>query len=93
MRSPWQNVDHSKLLPVLVTKMDHELGLINGHVRTHAAFERGEKQIEADLLDLEFIEGSKTLYAHIHHKGSKLGIQTNAYLRDRIVEPEEHKKI
>lgn len=57
------------------------------------AFERGEKQIEAHLIDLEYIEGSKALYNHIHRKGPKLGLKAIADLKDRIVEPEEHKKL
>ena len=93
VRSAWQSGNHSKLPPVLVTKIDNELIQIDGHARTYAAFERGEKQIEAYLIDLEFIEGSKALYKHIHRKGPKLGIKTISDLKDRIVEPEEHKKL
>lgn len=43
--------------------------------------------------ELDEIEGSSALYRHIHREGPKLGINTIADLRDRILPPEEHRRL
>lgn len=93
VRGAWQNGNQTELPPVLVTRIDQEFSLIDGHARTYAAFERGEKKIKARIIDLDFIEGSTALYKHIHRTGPALGIHTIADLEDRIIEPEEHRRL
>ncbi len=93
VRVAWQRGEQNTLLPVEVASIDGDLSLIDGHSRALAAFERGETHIEAMVRDVEDIEGSTALYRHIHESGPGLGIETVADLRDRIVEPEEHKRL
>lgn len=93
VRAAWENGKQDELPPVLVTDIDGELGLIDGHSRAFAAFERGETHINATIQDLENIEGSSELYRHIHREGPKLGINSVADLRDRILPPEEHRRL
>jgi len=89
----WDNGEREKLPPVLVSEIDGELSLIDGHSRAYAAFERGETHINAEVCELEKIEGSSALYKHIHREGPKLGINTIADLKDRILPPEDHRRV
>ena len=89
----WDNGEQEELPPVLVSEIDGELSLIDGHSRAFAAFERGETYINADVCALEKIEGSSALYRHIHCEGPKQGIRTIADLRNRILPPEEHRHL
>ena len=93
VRDAWQRGEQSVLPPVDVANIDGDLSLIDGHSRAFAALERGESHIEAVVSDIEEIEGSTALYRHIHESGPGLGIGTIADLRDRILEPEEHKRL
>ncbi len=90
VREAWHHGEQELLPPVLVTKIDGELSLIDGHARTYAAFENGVSEIKAMVEDLDKIEGSRALYEHIHREGPKIGIHTIGDLGNRIVEPEEH---
>ncbi len=93
VREAWKNGKSEKLPPVLVTEIDDELSLIDGHSRAFAAFENGETHINAEFCKLKMIEGSTALYKHIHREGPKQGIETIADLGNRIVSPEEHNRL
>jgi len=93
VRAAWENGKQNELPPVLVTEIDGELSLIDGHSRAYAAFERGESHIGANICELEAIEGSSALYKHIHREGSKRGIQTIADLQGRILPLEEYRRL
>jgi hypothetical protein len=93
VRSAWRRGEHASLPPVLVTRIDGELSLIDGHARTYAAYESGASHIRAVFEELLQIEGSTALYQHIHRQGPDRGIRTIADLRDRIVDPDEHERL
>jgi hypothetical protein len=93
VREAWRNGRQHALPPVLVSKIDRRLALIDGHSRAYAAYENGREEIEADLVRLEDIEGSSALYRYIHRHGPDLGVLTIADLADRIVSPEEHQAL
>jgi hypothetical protein len=93
VRSAWRDGEQASLPPVLVTRIDGELSLIDGHARACAAHENGASHIRAKFEELPRIEGSTALYEHIHRQGPDHGIQTIADLGDRIVDPEEHEKL
>lgn len=93
VREAWERGEEDHLPPVLVTAIDGELSLIDGHSRAFVAFERGETYIRAVVADLADIDGSTALYRHIHRQGPRLGIKTIADLRGRIVEPDEHARL
>lgn len=93
VRVAWTEGQQSSLPPVLVTKIDGDLSLIDGHARTLAAYEQGATEVPALYDDLERIEGSTALYRHIHRAGPALGIQSIADLVDRVVDPEEHERL
>ena len=92
-RAAWNNGNEENLPSVLVTKIDGELSLIDGHSRAYAAFERGETYIKAEVEELETIEGSTALYEYIHRQGPARGIYSIADLGERIVSAEEHKRL
>jgi hypothetical protein len=93
VRQAWQCGEQDLIPPVLVSEIDGSLSLIDGHARTYAAFEMGETHIKAFFSDLKHIEGSKALYRHIHQEGPKVGIETIADLKNRIVGPKDHKRL
>lgn len=93
VRAAWERGLQDVLPPVLVSKIDGELSLIDGHSRAFAAFEMGETYISATIQELDSIEGSSELYRHIHREGPTLGINTIADLSDRILPPDEHRRL
>jgi hypothetical protein len=93
VREAWDQGEPDRLLPVLVTEIDGELSLIDGHSRAFAAYERGATHIEAIIEKLEEIEGSKALYRHIHRSGPKAGVASIADLAGRIVAPDLHSRL
>lgn len=93
VRRAWSEGSQNGLPPILVTRIDGELSLIDGHSRAYAAYENGKEDIDALVCDLDHIEGSTALYRHIHRTGPLLGIETIADLKDRIVEPDEHERL
>lgn len=93
VRDAWLRGEQDQLPPVLVSTIDGELSLIDGHSRAYAAYENGVAEIDALVCDLGHIEGSTALYQHIHRTGPLLGIATIADLRDRIVDSDEHARL
>ena len=93
IREVWRRKEQTRLPPVLVTRIDAEFSLIDGHSRAYAAYEQSVSKIAATIRDLHKIEGSQALYEHIHREGPGIGIRTIADLKDRIVEAELHKQL
>jgi hypothetical protein len=93
VREAWVRGEQDQLPPVLVTEIDGEPSLIDGHARAYGAYERGMTRIQAIVERLEDIEGSKALYRHIHRQGPGTGVETIADLSDRIVAPDAHERL
>jgi len=93
VRKAWSNGEQDTIPPILVTYIQGQPSLIDGHSRAYAAYENGEKEIYALIEDLDTIEGSNALYVHIHNEGPKQGILSIADLASRIVESEEHQRL
>jgi hypothetical protein len=93
VRSAWRRGEQASLPPVLVTLIDGELSLIDGHARTYAAYENGVSEIPSIFEDLHEIEGSTALYEHIHRAGPGRGVRSIADLKSRIVDPQEHERL
>ena len=93
VRAVWRRGEQGSLPPVLVTRIDGELSLIDGHARTYAAYESGAPEIRAEFEELAQIEGSAALYEHIHQTGPDHGIRSIVDLRNRIVDPDEHERL
>lgn len=91
VREAWLNDQQNILPPVLISRIDGILALIDGHSRAFAAFENGQNEITADIRELDDIEGSRALYEHIHRQGPGQGIRTIANLASRIVSPQKHR--
>lgn len=93
VRSAWRRGEQASLPPVLVTRIDGELSLIDGHARAYAAYENGVPEIRAVFEDLPEIEGSTALYEHIHRTGPERGIRRIADLGSRILDPHEYERL
>ena len=92
VREAWRQGEQDLLPPVLVTRIDGDLSLIDGHSRTLVAYQQGRTQIKAEMRDLDTIEGSKALYVHIHREGPRREIKTIADLEDRVLDPQRHRQ-
>jgi hypothetical protein len=93
VREAWyRGEEHTLPLP-LVSTINGELALIDGHSRVFIAFENGVDAIKVDYAKLEDIEGSSALYQHIHRTGPLRGIQSIVDLHDRIVSAEQHSEL
>jgi len=92
VRQAWRRGKQDRLPPILVTEIDGELSLIDGHSRVLAAYESGATKIGAEIRSLKEIEGSRALYKHIHREGPRRGIETIADLADRVLEADDHRK-
>ena len=92
VREVWERGLQDNLPPVLVSYIDGQASLIDGHSRAYAAYERGVTKILAHIEDLNDIEGSSELYIHIHKEGPRQGISNIADLADRILEPEDYQR-
>lgn len=90
VRDAWSEGDQDRLPPVLISEIDGTLAIIDGHSRAYAAYENGSDRINAELKELDDIEGSSALYRYIHRHGPGEGILTIADLASRIVSPEDH---
>ena len=93
VRSAWHHGKQSLLPPVLVTLIDGELSLIDGHSRTYAAYENGASGITAVFENIHEIPGSTALYEYIHRAGPDHGIMTIADLKNRILDPPEYERL
>ncbi|MCD4848965.1 MAG: hypothetical protein K8R76_12330 [Candidatus Aegiribacteria sp.] len=89
----WVNNEQKNLPPVLITRIDGELSLIDGHARAVAALLNGAIKIAAQFDELPMIEGSTDLYIHIHREGPDRGVERISDLIARVVEPDEHEQL
>jgi len=93
VREAWLNGMQDMLPPILVSEIDGTLALIDGHSRAYASYENGRIRINADLEEIDDIEGSSALYKYIHRHGPSQGIRTIADLANRIVSPQDHQTL
>jgi diadenosine tetraphosphate (Ap4A) HIT family hydrolase len=93
VRQAWERGEGDRLPPVLVSRIDGQLSLIDGHARAYAALERGENRIQARVQALDEIEGSQALYRHIHRRGPAIGVKHITDLGERILPPDEHERL
>lgn len=92
IRNVWLLGKQSELPPVVVTRIDNQLSLIDGNTRAYVALENGSEEIEAELLNLNLIDGPLDLYTYIHRKGPANGVELVSDLQDRILSSDEFKK-
>lgn len=91
MRKIYKKKKNSVLPPILISKIHDEYSIIDGHSRAFVAWENGKQFINAEIQDLESIEGSSMLYKYIHDNSSLMGINKISDLQGKILNEEEHK--
>lgn len=87
-----KNASIDKIPPVLVTTINNELSLIDGHSRVWLAYQNGESFINGIYLPLSQITGSTKLYEKIHSIAKDNGITHISKLSNRILSEEDHLK-
>ena len=89
IRQAWRDGKQNLLPAVLVTTIDDELSLLDGHCRAFAAWENGAQAIWSNVVSLEHISGIHDLYVIFHRQGPTLGVKKISDLGKRIYEMSE----
>ena len=92
IRDIWRSGDQDRLNPILVSKIDGEWALIDGHSRTYVAYQHGQKTIKATIKDLRNIPGENNLYEYLHRRAKEKGLNTIADLSRRILKDPQYTK-
>jgi hypothetical protein len=80
----WRRGEESLLPPILVTTIDNEVTLIDGHCRAYVALINGETYILASWENIEKAETNCHLFKNFHQKCLGQGIMTIKDLEKRI---------
>lgn len=89
IRTCYEKQEETYLPPVLITKLDGEYLLLDGHARAFVAFENGDVQIETIEVELPQPEGFYQQLHMINHADGILHVQD---LAKRILSPSAYKK-
>jgi hypothetical protein len=84
VRQIWRDGTQHLLLAILVTTIDNELSLLDGHCRAYTAWENGALQIQANIVSLDQLSGPQELYIIFHNQAPSVGIQKVSDLGRRI---------
>jgi hypothetical protein len=84
VRQVWREGKQHLLLAVLVTTIDNELSLLDGHCRAFVAWENGILNVLANIESLDRISGPKELYIVFHRQAPSVGIRNVSDLGKRI---------
>jgi hypothetical protein len=84
VRQVWRVGRQHLLLAVLVTTIDNELSLLDGHCRAFTAWENGAINIQANIVSLDQVSGPQELYIIFHQQAPSVGIQNVSDLGKRI---------
>ena len=92
IRKTWDKGQQNHLLPILISEIDNQLVLIDGHTRTFVAWERGQVWLPAIIKELSGIDNNSLLYKKLHRKMLENDITSICDLAERILEPEDYQK-
>ena len=92
IRDIWRSGDQDRLDPILVSMIDREWALIDGHSRAYVAYQHGQKTIKSTIKDLRNIPGENNLYEYLHRRAKEKGLNTIADLSHRILKDPQYKK-
>jgi hypothetical protein len=84
VRHIWRTGRQHLLLAILVTTIDNELSLLDGHCRAFVAWENGALEIQANIVSLDQVSGPQELYIIFHHQAPNVGIRNVPDLGKRI---------
>lgn len=87
VRKAWRDGKQNFLPAVIVTMIDEELSLLDGHCRAFAAWENGAEFIRSDIVSLDqisSINGVREIHVIFHRHGQILGIKNVWDLGKRI---------
>jgi hypothetical protein len=80
----WRRGDESLLPPILVTYIDNELTLIDGHCRAYVALINGATYIQALLMNITETKSDYHLFHDFHKKCVSQGVLAIQDLENRI---------
>jgi hypothetical protein len=84
VRQIWRDGKQHLLQAILVTTIDNELSLLDGHCRAFVAWENGAMDVLANIESLNRISGPRELYIVFHRQAPVVGIRHVADLGKRI---------
>jgi hypothetical protein len=86
IREIWKRGDQNLLPAVMVTIIDDELSLIDGHCRAYVALENGAGGILADVIEPGQLEKNREWLIIFHRQGPYIGIRNIRDLGRRIID-------
>ena len=86
IREIWKRGEQYLLPAVLVTLIDSEYGLIDGHCRAYVALENGIREIAAELVEPSEIEYRLEWLTIFHRQGPFVGVKHVQDLGKRIID-------
>jgi hypothetical protein len=93
IREAWRKGEESSLPPILITNIDNEITLIDGHCRAYTALVNGASSILASLKKTRETNSNCYLFKNFHRKCVEQGIMTIGDLETRIFDLAEAGKI
>ena len=86
IRDIWNRGNQSSLPPVVVTLIDNELSLIDGHCRAFVALEKGVAEILADILEPSHFSHYIDWLKVFHRQGPYVGVKNVHDLGKRVID-------
>jgi hypothetical protein len=93
IREIWNRGDQNMLPPVVVTLIDGELGLIDGHCRAFVALEYGADVIQADIVEAAQLVYKSEWLIIFHRQGPYIGVKKVQDLGKRIINTQNAEKV
>lgn len=90
IRQIWRNERSELLPPCLVTLIDGEWSLIDGHSRAFVAYEKGIQRLGVEVRPLHELGGNTLIYEFIHRMGPKQGVSSISDLQSRILSAQDY---
>jgi hypothetical protein len=89
IREVWQRGDQYLLPAVVVTLIDNEYSLVDGHCRAYVALENGAWGILAEIVEPDELTVNPKLLTIFHRQGPFIGIRNVGDLGKRIIDSEK----
>jgi hypothetical protein len=93
VRRAWQEDRQGYLPPILISRIDDTLSLIDGHSRAFVALERHSPVVPAVYKKLTEIEGPQRVYEKLAREGRHHGVSNLKDLSGRILPDSEYERI
>jgi hypothetical protein len=88
IREVWNKGEQGELPAIVVTSIDNELSLIDGHCRAYVAMENGAGAILADIVEPSHFSHNLEWLIIFHRQGPYVGVKNIHDLGKRVIDSE-----